>query len=122
MSHVLLTGAGFSRNWGCWVADEVFEYLLAEPRLSPRMRSHLWRDKNSQGNYESTIQALRDAAVTQRGSYEDEYKNFIAILGGMFDKMRDIYVQRYFKFEKTDVGQYMLEPFLYRFDQSRYTS
>jgi hypothetical protein len=24
----MLTGAGFSRNWGGWLADEAFEYLL----------------------------------------------------------------------------------------------
>jgi hypothetical protein len=28
MQHILLTGAGFSRNWGGWLADEAFEYLL----------------------------------------------------------------------------------------------
>jgi hypothetical protein len=116
MSHILLTGAGFSRNWGCWLADEVFECLLAEPKLTPLMRAQLLRDKNSHGNYETTIQALRDAAVTRGGSYADEYKNFIAIIGSMLDKMRDIYVDRDFKFEKTDNGQFMIEAFLYRFD------
>jgi hypothetical protein len=34
MAHYLLTGAGFSRNWGCWLADEVFDYLLADPQLT----------------------------------------------------------------------------------------
>jgi len=26
--HFLLTGAGFSRNWGGWLVNEAFEYLL----------------------------------------------------------------------------------------------
>jgi hypothetical protein len=101
MTHLLLTGAGFSSNWGCWVADEVFEYLLAEPQLSPLMRAQLWHDKNSQGNYETTIQALRDAAVTRGGQYAEEYRNFLSILGGMFNQMRNAYVQSDFQFEKS---------------------
>jgi hypothetical protein len=30
MPHYLLTGAGFSRNWGGWLANEAFEYLLGD--------------------------------------------------------------------------------------------
>lgn len=116
MTHFLLTGAGFSRNWGCWVADEVFEYLLAEPQLSPLMRTQLWRDRNSQGNYETTIQALRDAALTHKGQYEEEYRNFLSILGGMFNQMRNTYVQSGFQFEKTTNRQYEITQFLYQFD------
>jgi hypothetical protein len=32
MPHYLLTGAGFSYNWGGWLAIEAFEYLLGAPR------------------------------------------------------------------------------------------
>ena len=116
MTHFLLTGAGFSRNWGCWLADEVFEYLLAEPQLSPMMRTQLWRDKNSQGNYETTIQALRDAAVAYKGQHEEDYRNFLSILGGMFNQMRNTYVQSGFQFEKTSDRQYQIAQFLYQFD------
>ena len=28
MTYILLTGAGFSRNWGGWLASEAFEYLI----------------------------------------------------------------------------------------------
>jgi len=116
MTHFLLTGGVFSRNWGCWVADEVFEYLLAEPQLSPLMRTQLWRDRNSQGNYETTIQALRDAAVTHKGQHEEEYRNFLSILGGMFNQMRNTYVQSGFQFERTTDRQYEITQFLYQFD------
>ena len=33
MPHQLLTGAGFSRNWGGWLANEAFEYLLGVPEV-----------------------------------------------------------------------------------------
>jgi hypothetical protein len=40
----LLTGAGFSRNWGGWLANEVFEYLLADKDITVPIRTQLWRD------------------------------------------------------------------------------
>jgi len=45
MGHVLLLGAGFSRNWGGWLATEVFEYLLGCPEIAndPNLRALLWR-------------------------------------------------------------------------------
>ena len=42
--------------------------------------------------------------------------NSFQIVGGMFDKMRDIYIHHDFKFENTTAGQYMFEVFLYQFD------
>jgi hypothetical protein len=36
MSRILLAGAGFSRNWGGWLADEAFEYLLGCVDLTPQ--------------------------------------------------------------------------------------
>jgi hypothetical protein len=60
MTTILFTGAGFSYNWGGWLADDVFEYLLGDPSLTPSIRNQLWRDKSAGGNYETTVQALRD--------------------------------------------------------------
>lgn len=34
MSDLLLIGAGFSRNWGGWLATEAFEYLLGSPEVA----------------------------------------------------------------------------------------
>jgi hypothetical protein len=44
MNPYLLIGAGFSRNWGGWLANEAFEYLLGDPSvmLSPPLRGLLW--------------------------------------------------------------------------------
>lgn len=33
MNTLLLLGAGFNRNWGGWLADEVVDYLLAGPEV-----------------------------------------------------------------------------------------
>jgi hypothetical protein len=42
MANILVTGAGFSRNWGGWLADEAFEYLLGVDGLHPRVRRMLF--------------------------------------------------------------------------------
>jgi hypothetical protein len=31
MKHIALLGAGFSRNWGGWLADEAFGHLIGSP-------------------------------------------------------------------------------------------
>ncbi len=33
MAHILLLGAGFSRNWGGLLATEVFDYLIGLPEI-----------------------------------------------------------------------------------------
>ena len=39
MPHHLLTGAGFTRNWGGWLANEAFEYLLGAPDVDEYLRN-----------------------------------------------------------------------------------
>jgi hypothetical protein len=56
--HILLTGAGFSRNWGGWLADEAFEYLLGHPLIDDGLRTVLWRSKDT-GGFESALEDQR---------------------------------------------------------------
>ncbi len=51
-----LFGAGFSRNWGGWLASEVFEYLLGCPKVKEdeELVKLLWEHKN-QGGFESAL-------------------------------------------------------------------
>jgi hypothetical protein len=68
MPDYLLIGAGFSRNWGGWLASEAFEYLLGTPEVvnDPGLRTRLWAHQ-SQGGFEGALAELqaefaRDAA------------------------------------------------------------
>ncbi len=69
MNSVLLLGAGFSRNWGGWLASEAFEYLLGCPEISrnPHLQNLLWRNQTLGGfeNALAVVQAdfIRDPAV-----------------------------------------------------------
>ncbi|MCP1845798.1 hypothetical protein ACVIHI_008738 [Bradyrhizobium sp. USDA 4524] len=58
MPLILLTGAGFSRNWGGWLANEVFEYLLGQDGLHLRTRELLWDHKERGTGFEGVYQAL----------------------------------------------------------------
>ncbi len=56
MSTALLIGAGFSRNWGGWLATEVFEYLLGCPEVIPnkQVQQLLWQHKDK-GGFEAAL-------------------------------------------------------------------
>ena len=86
MSAMLLTGAGFSRNWGGWLASEAFEYLLGRPEINPRIRNCLWKNK---GNFETTFQELRDALQHTKSETDAvDFGAFNAMLLGMFEAMK----------------------------------
>ncbi len=63
MTNILLLGAGFSRNWGGWLANEVFDYLLGCPEITANsaLRRALWRSKD-QGGFEQTLALLQSDA------------------------------------------------------------
>lgn len=56
MSTALLIGAGFSRNWGGWLASEVFEYLLGCPEViaNKQVQQLLWQHKDK-GGFEAAL-------------------------------------------------------------------
>ena len=69
MKAPLLLGAGFSRNWGGWLASEAFEYLLGtrEVLADHTLRTLLWKHQR-QGGFEDALaelqlQASRSGAV-----------------------------------------------------------
>ena len=74
-NNLLLLGAGFSKNWGGWLASEVFEYLIGCRGLHPAALEALWRTKD-RGGFEAALAVLGDprsaeaAASLERGVQE----------------------------------------------------
>lgn len=60
MAHYVLTGAGFSYNWGGWLASEAFEYLLGAPEIDTELRSVLWKNKERGGGFEDALATLEN--------------------------------------------------------------
>jgi hypothetical protein len=56
MRYFLLLGAGFSRNWGGWLANEAFEYLLGTTPIAadPGLRTLLWKHYDT-GGFEGAL-------------------------------------------------------------------
>lgn len=67
MPDLLLLGAGFSRNWGGWLATEAFEYLLGchEIISDEGLRQLLWKHQSS-GGFEAALAELQLAYARDR--------------------------------------------------------
>jgi len=59
MIFILLAGAGFSRNWGVWLANETFEYFLGCKKLDVNLRHILWNSKITIGGFEDALPIFR---------------------------------------------------------------
>jgi hypothetical protein len=112
MPHYLLTGAGFSRNWGGWLANEAFEYLLGAPEIDDYLRNILWGAKLRGEGFEGALSMVQDAYASSKS---DETKQRLDRLTqaviGMFNAMQA-------GFDKIDYRQsdLRLQRFLSRFD------
>lgn len=69
--HYLLMGAGFSKNWGGWLAAEAFEYLLGLPDLQarPAIINLLWNHQRT-GGFEGALAELQDQARRSKAAHD----------------------------------------------------
>jgi hypothetical protein len=115
MAFLLLTGAGFSRNWGGWLADEAFEYLLGCPEINSHLKDLLWNSKNSGNGFEGALAQLQDEYSRHRTTHTEKLLNDMQnALAGMFNDMDQGFARMPFEFQ-VDIA-YMLRTFLARFD------
>jgi SIR2-like domain len=93
MHQLLLTGAGFSRNWDGWLADEAFEYLLGCSEITSHIRNVLWKHKG-RGGFEGALQELRDQYVASPGAHTGvPLSTLDRLLIGMFASMNSAFGQ-----------------------------
>jgi len=88
MKKLLLLGAGFSRNWGGWLASEAFEYLLGCPEImnNREVTNLLWKSKDS-GGFEEVLAQVRMAWVRDSKGQQANLDAIQAGIGRMFDAM-----------------------------------
>lgn len=88
MKHILLLGAGFSRNWGGWLAVEVFEYLLGSPYIinTPGLKGVLWRYKE-RGGFEAALETVQIEYRNHPKKAEHLLTNFQRALFELFTEM-----------------------------------
>lgn len=113
MARILLTGAGFSRNWGGWLASEAFEYLIGSPRIDAQLRSRLWKDRKEIGGFEHTLGDLQAKAKSDQNSMH--------MLENLLGALRDMFLEMNHGFSNLKIGfleeaHIRLVEFLRRFD------
>jgi hypothetical protein len=113
--HILLTGAGFSRNWGGWLANEVFEYLLGSVHIDDPLRRRMWVARERQQGFEDVLAELQDEFETRRSNQvEQDLLNLTNAVSMMFAEMGAGYDQINFE-PQNDIAM-MVTTFLQRFD------
>jgi hypothetical protein len=83
VTDLLLIGAGFSRNWGGWLANEAFEYLLGCAEVAGAVRDKLWKAHLDGGGFEGALSDLQasDDAEARRALEAALYGMFAAMNG-----------------------------------------
>jgi SIR2-like protein len=111
LTHILLTGAGFSKNWGGLVASEFFSRLLSED-LDTRTRDLLFKSR-ARGGFETVMIQLQGS---RSNSPEDKQRldDFTAAVVGIFNSMNNQFLRLHFEFQNE--VRYMVRVFLERFD------
>jgi hypothetical protein len=115
MAHVLLLGAGFSRNWGGWLASEAFEYLLGCPQVDAEIRDLLWSYKRK-GGFEEALAHVQDEYARRRDTLtEQRLTRLQDAISQMFTDMDKAFAT-IMNFEPQNDIAYMVRSFLVRFD------
>jgi hypothetical protein len=115
MAHYLLTGAGFSYNWGGWLASEAFEYLLGAPEIDSELRDLLWQTKEAGGGFEDALAILQvENATHPSAESQRRLDNLIAAIVGMLNLMSNSMEHRPFEAHHNLQGSVI--EFLLKFD------
>lgn len=118
MQHLLLLGAGFSRNWGGWLADEAFEYLLGCPEIlvNRRLSELLWRHRAGDG-FEGAVAEVQRDWIKDPHKHLNNLRDLQAAVGRMFRDMNDGYINIPFEFQRDLASaSRSVKTFLARFD------
>jgi len=95
MAISLLIGAGFSRNWGGWLASEAFEYLLGRPEIieNSRLNSLLWKYQLA-GGFEYALAELQaEHQRTSSPSIKADLDSFKSAILAMFNDMNKSFIE-----------------------------
>jgi hypothetical protein len=116
MQHLLLTGAGFSYNWGGYLASEAFEFLLSVTDGDDDLRSVLWRDHQAHLGFEDMLAKLQREYETEwTAQREQNLRNLTSAVQRMFGSMALAFSQTPFETQHNDARLGIIN-FLANFD------
>jgi len=114
-NYVALLGAGFSKNWGGWLASEAFEYLLGSPQIDDFLRSKLIESARK-GGFEAVLAEAQRVASGKPGQIAQKLTDAILEMLREMDKAFEN-VSFEFGTDDTDVFRHRsISSFLNRFN------
>ena len=117
VSHLLLIGAGFSRNWGGWLSSEAFEYLLGCPEISQdiQLQRLLWKHQGT-GGFEDALDEIQTLYLQDRQGKERQLAALQTAVGRMFADMNRTFLDLVdWEFQREDRSR-LVQRFLTQFD------
>jgi hypothetical protein len=87
MTFILLTGAGFSYNWGGPLASEIFNAVLADQSIDDHTRELLFA---SRGAFESVLADLQTSSDPED---QKRYGALITSVVGIFNGMNQTFMR-----------------------------
>jgi hypothetical protein len=109
MTFILLTGAGFSYNWGGPLASDIFSALLGDKDLDDHTRDLLF---DSGGMFEKV---LADLQISTDPADQKRHEVLITSVAGIFNGMNNTFMRVPFEFENPPSVQHSMASFLTRF-------
>ena len=111
MTPILLTGAGFTRNWGGWLAKEIEGDLLGRLHADPDLRQ---RVQGGDG-FEAVLAALKSEAEGPDAEAKRRYADLQKAVEASFRAMNRALANRV-EFNFSNDRRYSVNAFLARFD------
>jgi hypothetical protein len=115
MGQIVLLVAGFSRNWGGWLASEAFEYLLGCPQADADIRNLLWSYKHKGGFEDALAQLQGEFARKPNPQTEQRLAKLQDAISQMFSDMDQAFAAIR-DFEPQNHLAYTVRSCLVRFD------
>jgi hypothetical protein len=114
MADLLLTGAGFSYNWGGLLGLDFFGRLLGDESLDAHTRGLMFENRHK-GGFEQ-VMAILQSEYQHKNDREtkERLQKFTGAIIGLFNGMNNSYLAGHFEFQNE--VRYMVRPFLERFD------
>lgn len=114
MTYILLLGAGFSRNYGGWLADELTGDIMGRVSHDPELLKHL----QDQNGFEAALEAVRGLYKQDPGHRVNAQRFFTLqdAISASFAEMNAVFEARgHMEFQNGNASRYV-NTFLARFD------
>jgi hypothetical protein len=96
--NYILTGAGFTVNWGGWTADRLLSNLLSIKAIKNNADLRLFLSQTKSQNFESILDELRKLVESDPKQWKEKYRIFESSIIEAFKEMEKDYAKAQFSY------------------------